>query len=141
AHRVAPEDVEARHGLGEWQHAEQRARRETGGDVAFRVRAADEWAEAALRHDDAGRREQAPLEQLAARDLALRQRLENLPAVPARVLRLAQSRSGCFLRKKYRHCLLVVVGRTLRNQPALLLDILRGTIGRRCLLPSSAACD
>src|SRR5262249_11291081 len=77
--RIALEHVEARHRRREILDAEQRARRQAGGN-RIGVGAAHERAQALLRDEHSAGGEQAPLEQVAPGYLPLRPRLEDLPA-------------------------------------------------------------
>src|SRR5262245_41693843 len=73
--------LQARHRLTELGGAEERAARCPGRHV--RKGAAREWAEAVLANQRSAGREDPPLEKIATRDLAQRQRLDNLrPIIP-----------------------------------------------------------
>jgi len=91
-HRILGQRVrrlqrEARHRLAELGRSTERAARRAGRDVG--VGAARERGESVLQRERAGHRVDAPPVEIAARDLSVRQRLDDLGAVLACVLRLA----------------------------------------------------
>src|SRR5262249_17449456 len=76
-----------RQSLGKLLRAEQRTAGRTGRDGG--KGAPGERAQPVLQRERAGRREYSPLVEIAPRDLAERERLDDLGAVVARLLRFA----------------------------------------------------
>ncbi|TMB39716.1 MAG: hypothetical protein E6J62_01540 [Deltaproteobacteria bacterium] len=108
--RIQParQHVEARHRLCECLDAEQRAARQARRNTRIGIRAADEGVQAMFPEQQSTRREQAPLEQIAPRDLPVGERLDDLLAVPAGVLGFLDPKFRCFIGKKHQLLLFLI---------------------------------
>src|SRR5215475_13876440 len=95
--RAGPLKRKPGQGRGELLRTEQRARRDAGRDGG--KGALSKRAEPVLQRQCPRRREDAPLVELAPRDLADGTRLDDLCSIVACVLRFSQAHTGCFVGK------------------------------------------